>query len=198
MPAVKLSPLRPAVILHPCWRSNSPFPPQAVMVVKVSQSTLSTQRSSSTPACAYPHHSPPGSHGGQTFPTQRSWRSNSPLSALRSSSIPAGGHPHHSPPSHHGSQTLLSPPRGHDGQTLPSPPSSHPHPSQPVGVVGNGVVGEGRKGDGVVRRVRGLGIPDIFFSSSFFVALGIFSFLCIPYFHWERCIRNTHNWHLTV
>ena len=32
----------------------------------------------------------------------------------------------------------------------------------------------------------------------FFVALGLFSFLCLPYFHWECCIRNTRNWHLTV
>ena len=32
----------------------------------------------------------------------------------------------------------------------------------------------------------------------FFVALGLSHFLCIPYFHWEFCIRNTRNWHLTV
>ena len=44
---VKLPPSRQAVILHPCWRSNSP---------------LSAQRSSSTPAGCQTHPSPPSSH----------------------------------------------------------------------------------------------------------------------------------------
>ena len=45
--AVKLTPLRPAVILHTCLRSNSP---------------LSAQRSTSTPACGQTHPSPPSGH----------------------------------------------------------------------------------------------------------------------------------------
>ena len=32
----------------------------------------------------------------------------------------------------------------------------------------------------------------------FFVALGLFLFLCLPYLHWECFIRNTQNWHLTL
>ena len=28
----------------------------------------------------------------------------------------------------------------------------------------------------------------------FYCGLRLFSFLCLLYFHWECCIRNTHNW----
>ena len=38
----------------------------------------------------------------------------------------------------------------------------------------------------------------IFFSLFCCCALWPFSFLCILYFHWKCCIRNTHNWHLIV
>ena len=101
--------LRPAVILHPCWRPTSPLP---------------TQRSSFT----YPA-------GRQTLPSPPAvmavklsllhpvvilhpcWLSNYPL-----------------PPRGHGGQ-IFFPHSGHGGQTLPSPPSGHggqTHSSHPA------------------------------------------------------------------
>ena len=93
--AVKLTPLHPAVILHPCWQSNSPF---------------STQRSSYTPASGQTHPSPPSGHPPPLLAVKLTplhpaiilhpcwqWQSNSPLSTQRSSSTPASGqlHPSH-------------------------------------------------------------------------------------------------------
>ena len=36
------------------------------------------------------------------------------------------------------------------------------------------------------------------FKTNFVLPLAFYKFfLCIPYFHWECCILNTRNWHLT-
>ena len=68
---VKLTPLHPAVILTPCWRSNSPLlavkltPLRAVVILQPfwrSSSPLSVQWSSSTPSGGQAHPSPSSGH----------------------------------------------------------------------------------------------------------------------------------------
>ena len=53
--AIKLNPPHPAVILHPCWGSNSPLPAQQFHPCWRSNSPLSTQQSLSTPARGQTH-----------------------------------------------------------------------------------------------------------------------------------------------
>ena len=97
--AVKLSPLRPAAILHPCCQPTSPLPNQQSWR---SNSLLSTQRSSSTPAGGQPHPSPPSGHlppillvvklsplNPAVILHPSCWWSNCPLPTLRSSSHPS-------------------------------------------------------------------------------------------------------------
>ena len=99
----------------------------------------------------HPHPFPPSGHGGQTLPS------------------PCSSHP---PPLLAPNLMHPSPPGGHGCHILPSPPSGPPPPLLAAilnpphlwgwGVVVNGWGGEWggrRKGDGVVRRVRGGGVP---------------------------------------